>query len=242
MTGYQTGRIRSQKNARSSDLMRLADPPHRNRFQPRVHQLVRVELRIAQNLPKLRRINLTGSNGIHAHSLFCPFHGQLSGQSIDPGFRRSVGTGPATQRYNRRDRRNVDYASAALLDHSPAHQLAEQKRTAKVDVDRLFPVVQGEFDRRFKDSVAGQIDQDVDPPEFRQHVRNGLLDLYRIPNIASHREGLGIGARPDCLGCGGCDFFGDIEAGNVRSRIGEALANRQANGASRASDQRGLSG
>jgi hypothetical protein len=91
-------------------------------------------------------------------------------------------------------------------------------------VDGVFPVIQGELDRRLENPVSSQIHENVYFPEFRDDLVNGTLYLLRITNVTRNGERLVIALLVQCPHGGGRNFRGDVQAGKMCSRVRESLA------------------
>ena len=77
----------------------------------------------------------------------------------------------------------------ALLAHAGRHGVATEHRSGKIDVENLLPLLIGHGVQILEGNpfiVGGIVHQNVHATKRLRHVRNELLHLLRMRNVARH--------------------------------------------------------
>jgi hypothetical protein len=89
-----------------------------------------------------------------------------------------------------RDRRDVDDAPRATLDHVLERRLGHVKSARRIDAQDLVPVVDGHAQDRPVHGDAGVVDEDVEPAVLLDHLADDAKAVVRIAHVAP------VNARP----------------------------------------------
>ena len=125
------------------------------------------------------------------------------------------------------DRRDVDDAALAVLQHVPAEALAGQERALQVERDDGVESVLGKLLGRGAERRAGAVDEHVDPTEPRDDVGDGAVDGRRVGDVRRERCRRPAGGR-DRGACLGGAIGVHVDDGDRRARLRETGGDRSA--------------
>src|SRR6202046_3336070 len=120
-----------------------------------------------------------------------PFHGQLTGELVDPSLGHAVGEVAPPQRAEPGDRADVDDAPAASLpDHRPARLARGHGVTRDADRHDVLPLGQAEIFGPGVASRSGVVDQDVYRSERVSDRRERRLNRLHVTGVAADEDRL----------------------------------------------------
>ena len=121
-------------------------------------------------------------------NLGCQPHGHTTRQMNEPGFGNGIGNG-RSRWHEASYGGNIHNAAIALLAHDRRHSFDTEHGSGEIDVEDLLPLLIGHGVQILEGNpfiVGGIVHQNVHATKHLRNVRNELLHLLRMRNVARH--------------------------------------------------------
>src|SRR5262249_25316254 len=177
-----------------------------------------------------------GCDGVDADTFAGPLDGERFCKRSDGGLAGAV-SGDFVKCDEARERRNINDAPVAALEHVTADDAASAKSSGDVGLHDGVPLGIGDVDSGSAFRAAGAVDEDFGAAEFLARVGKQLLDGRFIGDVArsfereaAHRadffcygaDEIGASASGGDVGAGLREAFGDFETDAARAADNES--------------------
>ena len=231
LAAHEAGRLRGEEHRRPGQLLDPAPPLHRG-----AEEQLAAPVGAVQELLVQLGAEDAGGDGVHAHAVGGPFHGQGAGQAGHARLAGRVGR-DLVQAHEGGERADVDDPPVAPLDHGAAEDLAGAEGAGEVGLQDVVPLLLGHLEAGHPPRLARAVDEDVDRAEGGDARGQQALERRAVGHVARLPQ-RAPAARLDLRG----HFVDQLPpppgGDDVRPRLGQAQGQRAADAGSPADDDR----